>query len=60
MMKEKVKDTPNVVTDKFSIRTHPIKVLLDFGATHSFISAKLVKTLELAPTFQHYALHIAL
>ena len=32
----------DVVTGNFSIRTHLVEVLFDFGATHSFVSARLV------------------
>lgn len=59
-MTKEVGNTPNVVTGKSSIRTYPVEVLFDFGDTHSFISARLVKTLELAPTSRHSLLHIAL
>jgi len=38
---------PNVLTSKFSIGTHPLEVLFDSGAAHSFISAILVETLGL-------------
>jgi len=39
---EEVEDAPNEVTGNFSLKTHLVKVLFDSGATHSFISAKLV------------------
>ena len=32
-----------MVTGNFSIRTHPVEVLFNLGATHSFISARLLK-----------------
>jgi len=48
------------VTGKFSVRTHPAEILFDSGAAHSFISARLVKTLESAPMSKHSLLHIAL
>jgi len=50
MRKEEAKDAPNVVTGTFSIRTQPVEVLFDLGATHSFISVKLIETFELVPT----------
>jgi predicted aspartyl protease len=36
-----------VLTGTFSIRDHPVKILFDFGATHSFISESLVCKLGL-------------
>ena len=48
--KEEAQDTPNIVTSTFSIQAQLIDVLFDFGATHSFISMKLLDTLGLVPT----------
>jgi len=40
MRKEEVlEDAPNVEIGNFSIRTYPMEVLFDSGATYSFISA---------------------
>ena len=50
MRKEEAKDAPSVVTSTFSIPAQPVDVLFDSGATHSFISIKLVETLGLVPT----------
>jgi hypothetical protein len=36
-----------VLTGTFSIRDHPVRILFDFGATHSFISDSLVSKLGL-------------
>jgi hypothetical protein len=36
-----------VLTGTFSIGGHPVKILFDFGATHSFISESLVSKLGL-------------
>jgi hypothetical protein len=36
-----------VLTSSFSIRGHPVKILFDSGATHSFISESLVSKLGL-------------
>jgi predicted aspartyl protease len=36
-----------VLTGTFSIRDHPVKILFDSGATHSFISESLVSKLGL-------------
>jgi predicted aspartyl protease len=36
-----------VMTGTFSIRDHPIRILFDYGATHSFISDSLVSKLGL-------------
>jgi len=44
----------------FSIKTHPVKVLFDYGIVHSFISAKLVNSLGLASAFKLSLLPIAL
>jgi len=41
-------------------RTHPIEVLFDYGAKHSFISARLVQSLLLVLTSRHSLLSIAL
>jgi len=41
-------NTVNMVTSIFCMKTQPVKVLFDFGATHSFISARLVETIGLA------------
>ena len=47
MQKEKADDAPNVVMGTFSLLAQTVDVLFDSGATHSFISVKLVETLEL-------------
>jgi hypothetical protein len=36
-----------VLTDTFSIRGHPVTILFDSGATHSFINVKTVSNLDL-------------
>jgi len=41
--REEVENTPNTVTSNFSIKTHPVEVLFDSVATHSFIAAGLVE-----------------
>ena len=60
MRREEVEDACNMVTDNFSIRTHPIKVLFASSATHSFISTGLVETLRLILTSRHFLLSISL
>ena len=50
MRKEEAEDAPNVVTGTFPFFTQSVDILFDSGATHSFISAKLVETLGLDPT----------
>ena len=60
MRREDVEDAPNVVNRIFSIRTHPIEVLVDSSTTHSFVSAKLVVTLGLVPVSKHSVLPVAL
>ena len=55
-----MENTPNVVTGNFSIKTHPVEVLFDSGATHSFISTRLVKILWLVPVSEPTRLNIAL
>jgi len=47
MHKEEAEDAPNVVTGTFSILTQPINVLFNSGATHYFVSVKLVESLGL-------------
>jgi hypothetical protein len=37
----------SVLTGTFSMNDTPVKILLDSGATHSFISAKLISKLGL-------------
>jgi len=49
MWKEEAEDAPNIVTCTFSFLSQPVDVLFDSGATHSFISIKLVETLGLTP-----------
>jgi hypothetical protein len=36
-----------VLTGTFSIRGHPVIILFDSGATHSFINVKTVSNLDL-------------
>jgi len=60
MRKEEAEDAPNVVTGTFSILTQIVDVLFDSGATHSFISIKLVKTLGLNPTQKSSLLSVVL
>ena len=50
MRKEEAEDDLNVMTSTFSLLTQPVDVLFDLGATHSFISIRMVETLELIPT----------
>jgi len=50
MRKKKEEDAQNVVTGTFSIQAQPVDVLFDSSVMHSFISVKLVETLELVPT----------
>ena len=60
MTKEKVEGIPNVVTGKFSTRTHPVGVLFDSSVTHSFISTRWVEALGLVSTSKHSPLCITL
>jgi len=60
MRKEEVEDALNVVMGSFSILSQPINVLFDSGATHSFVSIRLVETLELVPTRQSSLLFVIL
>jgi len=60
MKKEEVEDAPNVVTGKFSIKSRPVEILFNSGATHSFIYAGLVDTLRIVLTSKHSLLSIAL
>jgi len=60
MRKEKVEDAPNMVTGNFIIKTHPIEVLFDSGATHSFIYARLVSKMQGTLTSKHSMLGITL
>jgi len=59
MTKEEVKDAPNVVNGNFFIKTHPVEGLFDSGATYSFISTKLLDTLQLELTLKQSLLNIA-
>ena len=47
-------------TSNFFIRIHPIKILFNSRATHSFISARLVETLLLLSMSRHSLPNIAL
>jgi len=60
MKREEVEEACNMLTDNFSIRTHPLKVLFASSATHSFISTRLVETLRLILTSRHSLLLISL
>ena len=60
MRKEEAANAPNVVTGTFSPLTQSVDVLFDSGAMHSFISAKLVETLELNPTQKSSLLSVML
>jgi len=60
MRKEEAENAPNMVIGNFSIQTHPVEVLSDFGATHSFISARLVSKMQENLTSRHSMLSIAL
>ena len=48
--KEEAEDIPNAVMGTCSLLTQRVDVLFDSGATHFFISVKLVETLGLIPT----------
>ena len=60
MQREEVEDVHNVVTDTFSIKTGPIHVLFDSGATHYFDFAKLIETSALYLISKRPILHVAL
>jgi len=60
MRKEVAGDALNVVTSTFSIQAQPVDVLFDSGATHSFISVKLVETLGLVSTHKSSLLSVIL
>jgi len=60
MRKEKTEDAPNVVTGTFSLLTQSVNILFDSGAMPSFISVKLVETLELNPTQKSLLLSVIL
>ena len=60
MHKEEAKDAPNVVTSTFSIQAQQVDVLFDSGATHSFISVHLVKTLGQVSTRKSSLLFVIL
>ena len=49
-----------MVINNSSIKTHPIEVLFDSGATHSFIVARLVSKMQGTLTSKHSTLSIAL
>jgi len=60
MRKEEAEDALNVVTGTFSLLTQLVDVFLDSGATHSFISVRLVETLRLTPTRRSSLLSVTL
>ena len=49
-----------MVMSTFSIQAQPVDALFDSGATHSFISVKLVETLGLVPTRKPFLLFVIL
>ena len=55
-----MENAPNIVTGNFSIQNHPVKVLLDSNATHSFISARLVSKMQGTLISRHSMLSVAL
>ena len=60
MRKEERENAPNMATDNFSIQTQLVEVLFDYGATYSFISARLVRKTQGTLTSRHSTLGIAL
>ena len=60
MWKEEAEDAPIVVMGIFSLLTDSVDILFDSGATHSFISVKLVETLGLHPTRKSLLLSVML
>jgi len=60
MRKEEAEDALNVVTGIFCPLTRSVDILFDSGATHSFISIKLVETLGLHPTRKSLLLSVML
>jgi len=60
MRKKEAEDAPNIVTGTFSLLTQPVDALFDLGATHSFISTKLVKILGLIRTHKSPLLSMTL
>jgi len=60
MRKEELEDAPHTVTGTFSLLTQLVNVLFDSGATHSFISVKLVQTSGLTPTRKSSSLFVTL
>ena len=58
MHKKEAGDAPNIVTGTVSIQAQLVDVLFDSGATHSFISVKLVETLGLVPTHKFSLLSV--
>jgi len=60
MRKAEAEDAPNVVTGTFPLLTQLVDVLFDSGATHSFISVRLVEALGLTPTRRSSLLSVTL
>jgi len=60
MRKKEVENASNMVAGNFSIRTHHVEVLLDSGATYSFIFANLVSIIQGTLTSRYSLLNIAL
>jgi hypothetical protein len=40
---EAIQDAPDVAVGMFPVESHPVKVLFDTGATHSFVSTSWVE-----------------
>ena len=60
MRKEEVEDALNIMMGTFSLLTQLVDILFDSGATHSFISVKLVETLRLITTRKSPLLFVTL
>ena len=60
MRREEVEEALNMVTGNFSIRTHFVEFLFDFGAMHLFISARVVEMLWLVSMSRYSLLSITL
>ena len=60
MREEEAEDAPNVVMGTFFLLTQLVDVLFDSGATHSFISVRLVEPLGLTPLRRSSLLYVTL
>jgi len=49
MKRDEAEGIPNMVEGTLFIRSYPVTVLFDFGASHSFVTSSVIDNLKLVP-----------